>query len=186
MSGKQGPPLDGPEEKQPILHIKKGAERDVPLYYERLKRLSYHDIHEEEKPKRGGFRLFRGGRSSLLPLLILALGAVVVFRLVPARDRSTASLEGMSVSLRVVEYRGTVQVSLTFSGGLPHDPVTASAVCSLEGRGEPLALSGGIGGGNSVLRGSMEEKGAGRTMTAEVTVGNVKRTLKRKVQVFSD
>jgi hypothetical protein len=179
VSDRSVPPKD---ERQPILRIKKSAERDVPAHYDRAERLSLHAAPEERPPSRAGRRFPKWGRFHLFPILILALGIAVIYRFLPARDSSTAAIGGMTVSLRSYAYQDGVLAVLTFSGRLPAAPAAASAVCSFANKGLPSVLSGEIGEANRILSGRMEGGSAGATLTAHVTVAGVQRTLTGKVQ----
>lgn len=170
-----GDPAVPEGERQPVLRVRKDAERDVPVY-------SRHDAAGEAPVRRGRRGILGRGRFSLFPILLLALGAVVVFRILPSRDRSTASVDGLSMTLRAYAYKETVLVSISFSGRLPENPMAVSAVCSLEGLPDPLPLSGQIGEGNRVLRGRMDGGMADRILTADMTAAGFRRTLIRKVQ----
>jgi hypothetical protein len=189
--------------KNPVLHIKKGVERyiDPP------------PGSEQEPPRQGplGTRppqrktvgpARRRGRFTYLPLLILALALVIVFRVVPRLPTNRATLMGWDVMLRAMPHQEagpggdgpvrTLLVSVTFiersrpagSPGGGQAP-RAAARFVLPETGEELSLSEDLLKSPTTLHGQLRYDPRIRKVLATVSVGPETRTLSltaRKVQ----
>jgi len=61
----------------------------------------------------------RGGRLTYFPLVIIAIGLFILFRIVPNTPVSRATLSGWQVTLHVTPYQDTLIVGVTFLSGTP-------------------------------------------------------------------
>ena len=186
-AAKNAPGTDA-EMKPSELKVKKDAEKDVVFHYSREERLAMASAPKGPKSVSGGFfRGFfhRGRLPSLLPLLIVALVVVLVFKFAVPRSSSRAILSGYEAVLRASLYADALFVSVTFTpaagarktipagtdsstaGGSP----TASVSLELPDTGERLLLSEALGDGPSTIRGKMKYIGKERKLTARVRVG---------------
>ena len=173
--------------KPPRLKVKKDAERDVVFHYSREERLAMASAPRGPRSASGGFfrGFFRRGRlPSLLPLLVVALAVVVLFRVVP-RSSSRATLSGYEAVLRASLHADALLVSVTFTpvagpqrtdGSASGSPagdgsLTATVSFELPDTGERLLLSEALGAGPSTIRGKMRYIGKERKLTAQVRVG---------------
>jgi hypothetical protein len=168
------PPADRP----PILKVRKDAEREIRLHYDRDERMA---LKRPARPERRGLfaRLLRGGRRSLLPVLLGVLAVVLLgvlaVRLLP-RDRAAGHLAGYDVSLRAYAHQDALLASVTVAWKPAANEQVAEAAdatvrfsTSEQGAGsvsiEPL------GGGEAVVRGRLPYTGAERRLAAEVAIG---------------
>jgi hypothetical protein len=179
--------------KHPVLRVKKDAEKDPVFHYEREKRLSMASAPRGPDPSRGGFLggLFRGffrgsrrrggRRPPLLPLLLVALAAVVFLRLIP-RTPSRAVLAGQEAVLRATPYQDALLVSVTFTARARAGAATAGREASvlfvLPDTGEKLLVTEQLGEGPSTLRGRMRYTGVEKKLTADVRVADARAGLR--------
>ncbi len=171
--------------KNPILHIKKGVGQYVdppagseprPSGYGRL----------GDRPMQGKARRppRRRGRLTFLPLLILAIALVLVFRIMPRAPLNRATLMGWDVVLRAMPYGEALLVSVTFiekarpDADLSGRPVPRATVSFLlPDTGEQLALSDDLVKSPTTLRGQMPYTERVRKVAATVSIGTETRTL---------
>ena len=171
--------------KNPVLHIKKGVERyiDPP------------PGSEQEPPQQGplGTRPVqrnaagsprRRGRYTYLPLLILALALVFVYRIMPRPPTNRAALMGWDVVLRAMPYGEALLVSVTFIektrpgadlGG--RQAPRAAVRFLLPDTGKQLSLSEDLVKSPTTLHGQMPYADRVRKVLATVSVGTETRTL---------
>ncbi len=187
------------KENPPILRIKRGAEIDKEYHYDRERRLSMPSASHPGEI-RGFFRTFlnfgggaRGSRrgviSSLLPVLIIVLAAIMVFRFV-GRPADQAAISRFSVTLRASPYKDSLQVSVSFAprtGGArpaPSEPVPATATVRfiLPDTGQELIVSDPVVEEGFVLRGRMQYTGKEKSLKAEIRVGKETKTLSTAVR----
>lgn len=181
--------------KNPVLHIKKGVE-------------TYVDPppgSEQEPPRQGPLgtrpprrKAFspsrRRGRFTYLPLLILALALVIIFRVMPRVPTNRAAMMGWDVALRVMPYSETgsggdgsglaLLVSVTFieksrpAGALGGAQAPHAAVrFFLPDTGEELSLSEDLVKSPTTLHGQLRYSERVRKVLATVSVGTETRTL---------
>jgi len=160
------------------LKVKKDAERDVVFHYSREERLAMASAPKGPKSVSGAFFrgfLRRGRLPSLLPLLVVALVVVLVFKFVVPRASSRAILSGYEAVLSAFPYEDALLVGVTFIPGTVRkraaEVLTASISFELPDTGERLLLSEALGDGPSTIRGKMKYTGKERKLTAQVRVG---------------
>jgi hypothetical protein len=179
--------------KNPVLHIKKGVERyiDPP------------PGSEQEPPRQGPLGTRppqrkatssprRRGRFAYLPLLILALALVIVFRVMPRPPANRAVLAGWDVVLRAMPYaedgsgasEWALLVSVTFiekkqpAGNLTGGQALRAAVrFLLPGTGEELSLSEDLVKSPTTLHGRLPYTERVQKVLATVSIGTETRTL---------
>jgi hypothetical protein len=171
--------------KNPVLHVKKGVERyiDPP------------PGSEQEPPRQGplGTRFVqrravrsprRRGGFTYLPLVILALALVFVFRIMPRQPTNRAALAGWDLVLRATPYGEALLVSVTFiekaqpGADLTGKPIPRAALrFLLPDIGEQLSLSEDLVKSPTTLRGQMPFTDRVRKVLATVTIGTETRTL---------
>ena len=168
--------------KHPVLHIKKGVERyiDPP------------PGSELQPPRRGplGTRplprkpLRRRARFTYLPLLIMALALLFVFRIMPKLPTNRAVLKGWDTVLRAMPYGEVFLVSVTFiekvrpaadPSGMPSPQAAVRFL--LPDTGDELALSGDLVKSPTTLHGRMPYSDRAKKVLATVSVGTETRTL---------
>jgi hypothetical protein len=167
--------VSSPDDVPPVLKVRKDAEQEVRFHYDRDRRVALKRPLRREN--RSGFfvRILRGGRKSLLPVLLGVLAIVLAVRLLP-RDRATGHLAGYDVSLRAYAYQDALLTSVTVAWKPGPDEQVSEAAdatvrfsASEEGAGslsiEPL------GGGEAVVRGRLPWSGTERRVIAEVAIG---------------
>ncbi len=179
------------EEKPPILHIKKDAEKDVEFYYSREKRLMMESAPKSREIKGFFSGLFRrggrGGRglSPLFPVFIAALAIVLVFRFAP-QPAHRAEIAGFQAVLRASIYGDSLLVSVSFDRGQGPDTRTAENAFvrfMLPDTREELLVSQQLSEDVTVLRGSMPYSGGEKRILAEVRVAGTAKTLALKLPV---
>jgi hypothetical protein len=174
--------------KHPVLHVKKGA----PVY---------DDSREErEAPRRAaepvsrfrfraGKRRRRGGLT-FLPLLVLALALVFVFRFIPGKPLNHAVLAGWQAVLRAAPRDGVLLVGVTFIRTRPPAaPGSAAANTAPEpapiarvsfycpATGEKQAATEPLVRSPFTIHARMVNGAAVRSVQAEVIIGDQKRFL---------
>lgn len=172
--------MSGPPKEPPVLKIRKDAEREVRYHYSREERLALKQPPRKQsarggKRRAGLARLFRGGRKSLLPIILFVLAGVLVVRLV-SRDRAAAHLAGYDLRLRAYAYEDALLASVTATWRpRPAERVTeageASVRFSATDSGAGSAVIESLGGGDVVLRGRLPYTGSERQVVAEVAIG---------------
>ena len=178
MSQGKGPP-------HPILRIKKDAERDVEFHYDKEKRLSMHRSSRPFSKGNAFFAFFRRGRlPSLLPVVLIALVGLAVFRFFP-RPANHAAISGFEATLRVLTYKDSVLLSVTFARD-PRSPrgsetPVARIEFALPDSGKALLVSGALDEDLITIRGTLGFTGKDGKVTAQVSVGRESRGLSQAI-----
>jgi hypothetical protein len=172
----------------PVLRVKKG----VPLY---------DDSQEEREPPRReptpaarrrmrpGSRRRRGGLT-FLPLLVLALALVFVFRVMPRKPPNTATLAGWDLVLRAAPHEGALLVGVTFTRSVvrrvfirseatpvPEPPQAAVVTFSSPQTAEKRVVTDSLVRSPFTVHARMLDEPPVNMMQAEVDVGGQKRLL---------
>ncbi len=167
--------MSGSPDEPPILKVRKDAEQEVRFHYNREERVVLYRPIRREKQRRGFFaRLLRGGRRSLLPVLLGVLAIVLATRLLP-RDRTTGHLAGYDVSLRTYAYQDALLASVTVSWKPGSDEQVSEAGDATVRFSTSETAAGSVsieplGGGEVVVRGRLPYTGAERRVFAEVAI----------------
>jgi hypothetical protein len=160
--------------KPPRLPIKKGA----VLYddSEQVRDLPQPPPRRRPAPPR---RRTRGVRVVLAPLLAIAAGLFILFRMVPHGATNRAVLSGWQTTLHVTRYEDGLIVSVTFVARSPQrSPVPeAAASVSLRGTGEQVFLAGDLVKSPMTLRGRLPDNPGAAAVQAEVTIGGARVVL---------
>ena len=171
--------MSNPADEPPVLKVRKDAEKEVRFHYSRDQREALRRSSTRERRKGFFARLFRGGRKSMLPVLLPALlgvlAIVVVVRLF-SRDLSTGHLAGYDVNLRAYAYQEALLASVTVSwkpgkGEQASEAADATVRFSTSEEGAGSVSSEPLGGGQTVVRGRLPWSGAERKVIAEVAIG---------------
>lgn len=167
--------MSGPADEPPILKVRKDAEQEVRFHYDRDERVTLRRPARNEK-RRGFFaRFLRGGRRSLLPVVLVVLAVVLAVRLLP-RDRAAGHLAGYDVSLRAYAYQDALLASVTVSwkpdsNEKVSEAADATVRFSTSEAGAGSVSSEPLGGGEAVVRGRLPYTGDERRIIAEVAIG---------------
>lgn len=169
--------------KHPVLKIRKNAERDPDLHYDREKRLSMPGAPRGPRPSAGFIRtFFKRGRVSVFPILLLAVAVVVFLRVYPrASDR--AAISGWEAVLQASPYEDALLASVTFrrthaeNADSGASAPTASVRFLLPETSEGAFVSETILGEDAVLRSRLRYRGGERTLEADVQVGESRKKL---------
>ena len=169
--------------KNPVLHVKKGAE----LYVDRPAGSDLQPPRQwaqagrtmRRRPSRSALRR---GRLTFVPLVILAIALVVVFRVLPRAPTNRATMMGWETVLRAMPYEDMLLVSITFIQAAPpgpNGPPVPKAVVRvlLPETGEQLSLSEDLIRSPMTLRGQMRGTRAVKKVLATVSIGKETRTL---------
>jgi hypothetical protein len=164
--------------KQPVLKVKKGA-----IVYDDTAAREASELPRPALPGSGPLgsrrRKRRGGRFTYLPLLILALGLFILFRIVPNTPVGRATVSGWQVTLHVTPYKEALIVGVTF---LSRAPLTgpspeARVRLSLPGTGEQVFLAGDLVRSPMTLRGELPWLPSAKKVQAEISIGSARVTL---------
>lgn len=166
--------MSAPEDRPPVLKVRKGTEQEIRYHYDRDERMALkRPAHAQ---RRGLFaRLLGGGRRSLIPVALGVLAIVAAVRLLP-RDHATGHLAGYDVSLRAYVYEDALLASVTVAWK-PGAKEKAAEAADATVRFTTSAKSSGsvtvepLGGGEAVVRGRLPYTGAERRVLAEVAIG---------------
>jgi hypothetical protein len=173
--------------KQPVLRVKKGA-----TIYDDTAAMEASGLPRPALPGSGPLksrrRKRRGGRLTYFPLLIIAVGLFILFRIVPSTPVSRATLSGWQVTLHVTPYNDTLIVGVTFVSRAPlKGPIKgspegtevpeATVHVSLPGTGQQAFLTGNLGKSPMTLRGELPWLQKAKKVQAEIRVGNARVTL---------
>jgi hypothetical protein len=177
--------------KQPILHVKKGAD----LYNDADESGPLPDVGtpaRQKRPGRGAIRqLLRRGGSTFLPLVVIALALLLVFREIPRGPGPRASILGWDVALRAMPYQGSLLVGVTFirrgaesAGyrGAGAEAQTATVKFLARETGEGVAATEQLSRSPITLSGRLGDTGKVKTVAAEVAIGAEKTILVATVQ----
>jgi hypothetical protein len=171
--------VSSPPDEPPVLKVRKDAEREVRFHYSREKREALRRPATGQRRKGFLARLFRGGRKSvlslLLPVLLSALAILIVVRLF-SRDTSSGHLAGYEVNLRAYAYQDALLASVTVSwkpqkGEQASEAAGATVRFSTSEEGAGSVSSEPLGGGEAVVRGRLPRSGAERRVIAEIAIG---------------
>ena len=172
--------------KQPVIRIKKGA-----IVYDDTAAREASELPRPALPGSGPLpssrRKRRGGRLTYFPLVIIAIGLFILFRIVPNTPVSRATLSGWQVTLHVTPYQDTLIVGVTFLSSTPvrvpgegspgSGPSRAAVRLSLPGTGRQAFVAGDLVKSPMTLRGELPWLKKAKKVQAEVSVGNTHVTL---------
>jgi len=167
--------------KHPVLKIKKGA-----VVYDDADARHASELPRPavpgSRPLVSSRRRKRGRRLTFLPLLVIALGLFLLFRIVPNTPVNKAVLAGWQVILRVTPFENTLIVGVTFISRSPAaesaSPLPeATARVSLTGTGEQVFLAGDLEKSPMTLRGELPRLASAKKVQAEVSIGSTRATL---------
>jgi hypothetical protein len=171
--------------KQPVLRVKKGA-----VVYDDTAAREASELPRPALPGSGPLgsrrRKRRVGRFTYLPLLIIALGLFILFRIIPNTPVGRATVSGWQVTLHVTPYKDTLIVGVTFlaprKGPSPELPVRteppeARVRLSLPGTGEQAFLAGDLVRSPMTLRGELPWLPNAKKVQAEISIGTARVTL---------
>lgn len=167
--------------KHPVLNIKKGAVIYDDTEARRASELPRPAL-PGSRPLVSRRRRRRGGRLTFFPLLVIALGLFILFRVVPSMPVNRAVLAGWQVTLRISPYQDRLIVGVTFILSAPTgesaSPVPeATARISLPGTGEQVFVAGMLEKSPMTLRGDLPRIGGAKKVRAEVSIGTARSTL---------
>jgi hypothetical protein len=171
--------VSSPADEPPVLKVKKEAEREVRFHYNREQREALRGPATGQRRKGFFARLFRGGRKSvlslLLPVLLGALAILIVVRLF-SRETSSGHLAGYEVNLRAYAYEDALLASVTVSwkpqkGEQASEAAGVTVRFSTSEEGPGSVSSEPLGGGEAVVRGRLPRSGAERRVIAEIAIG---------------
>ena len=171
--------MSNPADEPPVLKVRKDAEQEVRFHYSRDRREALR--RSSTRKQRKGFfaRLFRGGRKSmlpvLLPVLLGVLAIVVVVRLF-SRDLSTGHLAGYDVNLRAYAYQDALLASVSVTvrpkpGEVASTAVEAAVLFTAPDSGASTEVLQALGKGETIVRGRLPYTGGERRLAAEVRIG---------------
>ena len=171
--------------KHPILSVKKGAEVYDDSLAESERRLQAAEAAAQIHPPSGRRRpRARRVRMTYLPLVVLAIGLVVVFRGIPRPPTNRASLAGWQVVLHATPYGNTLLLSVTFTHGTASSPLApesppaiASVRFFLQDTGERLSLEEALAKSPMTVRGQLPYSAIIKKVQAEVSIGAEKKIL---------
>lgn len=177
--------------KPPVLRIKKGA----IIYDDTAAREASEAAHPAlpgRKPATSRRRKRRSAGLTYFPLVIIAVGLFILFRIVPNTPVGRAAVSGWQATLHVTPYGDRLIVGVTFlsrtplktrSPGSPEgaEPVEAMVRFSLAGTGEQQFVAGDLVRSPMTLRGELPWLPGAKKVQAEVSVGTSRATLWRPV-----
>jgi hypothetical protein len=173
--------------KQPVLRVKKGA-----IIYDDTAAQEASELPRPALPGSGPLwsrrAKRRGARLTFLPLLVIALGLFILFRVVPNVPVNRAAVSGWRVTLHVTPYENTLVVGVTFVSRAPlegraqgvqpgKDLPEATVRFSLPGTGEQAFVAGDLAKSPMTLRGELPWIADAKRVQAEVSVGAGRITL---------
>ena len=171
--------MSSPADEPPVLRVKKDAEKEFRFHYSREQREALRRPPARQRGKGMFARMFRGGRKSvlslLLPVLLGALAILIVVRLF-SRDTPSGHLAGYDVNLRAYAYQDALLASVTVSwkpekGEQASEAAGVTVRFSASDEGPGSVSSEPLGGGEAVVRGRLPRSGAERRVVAEVAIG---------------
>ncbi len=125
-----------------------------------------------------------GPRVSLFPLLVIAVGLFIFFRLVPHALASRSVVAGWQVTLHVTPYLDTLVVGITFvSRGArpPGDAPVASVRVTLPGTDQEVGFSGPLDRSPMTLSGRLPATTGASRVQADVEIQGSRIRLAAKV-----
>jgi hypothetical protein len=169
--------------KNPVLHVKKGAEIYDDAREESERPQSVSEATSRNRSLRGRRRAAGArGRLTFLPLLILALALVFVFRFVRA-PTNQGRVAGWQAVLRAEPYGSELLVGVTFSGttrtaGVPEkSPRLVLVRFVLPDTGEQKSVAEYLVRSPMTIRAQLHDSPAVRKVQADVSIGSEKRIL---------
>jgi hypothetical protein len=165
----------------PVLRIKKGA-----AVYDDTEARHASEIPRLALPGSGPLpsrrRRRRGIPLTFVPLLVIALGLFILFRVVPNTPVQRSVVSGWQVTLRVTPYQDRLIVGVTFISSAPvpanqADMPEATARLSLPGTGEQAFIAGTLDKSPMTLRGELPRLGNAKRVKAEVSIGSAHAAL---------
>ncbi len=172
--------------KHPTLSVKKNsyvyddtASKQGPQAYPASTRIPVRE-HRTTRPRKSRRGL------TFLPLLVLALGLVVVFRFIPRSPADRTTLAGWQVVLRATVVDGSLIVGVTFIAGQktlvsPQATSEASVQVTLPDTGNRLTLSGLLEKSPMTLRGEVPYTPRMKHVEATVSLLDMHATLRALV-----
>ncbi len=166
--------------KHPVLRIRKGA-----IVYDDTDAQRASEVPRPALPGSGPFvsrrRRRNRGPFTYIPLLVVALGLFVVFRVVPRTPVSRAVLAGWEIILRVSPYQDQLIVGVTFISRVPPaesaSPPAAAVHVSIPGTGGRMLLTGRLEKSPMTLSGELARTSGAKKVQAEVSIGDSHATL---------
>ncbi len=112
------------------------------------------------------------GRSVLAPLIAVAAGIFIVFRVVPHAPPNRAVVSGWQVTLHVTRFEGDLLVGVTFVARSRPSAVapSATALVAVQGTGKQVFLAGDLDRSPMTLRGRFAGSTEAQVVQADVTV----------------
>ncbi len=168
--------------KPPVLRIKKGS-------------IVYDDTGAQQqgepwrpsfkpRPSRRAARGRRAGpRYSMVPLLVIALGLFVLFRVaLPRLQANRAVLAGWQVTLRLTPWEDSLVVGLTFASRSAR-PAAAPALARVHfaGSADAVLIAGDLERSPITLTGRLPRAPAGTVVQAEVEILGARAMLSARV-----
>ncbi len=167
--------------KHPVLNVKKGA-----VIYDDTEALRASELPRPALPGSGPLisrrRRSRRGPFTFVPLLVVALGLFIVFRIVPGTPVNRAVLAGWEITLHVTPYLDRLIVGVTFISRVPPAASPSSAPSStvrvsLPGTGVQTMVAGALEKSPTTLRGEVARMARAKKVQAEVSIGDAHATL---------
>jgi hypothetical protein len=166
--------------KPPVLKVKKGAQ-----VYDDTAAQEASELPRPLLPGSGplprGRRRRRAGRYTYFPLVIVAIGLFIFFRVAPNTPVSRGSLSGWQVTLHVTPYNDTLIVGVTFVSKAPVEgsgsAERALVRVSLPGTAEEVFVAGNLERSPMTLRGTVPWLRAAAKVEARVSIGGARVTL---------
>jgi hypothetical protein len=169
------------EKKHPVLRIKKGS----VVYDDRNAQVASEIPRPAlpgTRPLRSRGRRRRGGRLTFFPLLVIAAGLFIFFRIIPNAPVGKTVLSGWQVILRATPIQDRLIIGVTFISTAPSNtaaqpapgtPVQeADARITLSGTGEQVFVSGDLDKSPVTIRGDLPRISGVKRIQAEVSIGS--------------
>jgi hypothetical protein len=158
----------------PVLHIKKGA-----IIYDDRDAQRASEIPRPALPGSGPFvsrrRRRRRGPYTFIPLLVVAMGLFIIFRVIPNTPVSRAVLSGWQATLHVTPYKNRLIVGVTFvSRAQIVDGASSASPVSVRifqpDSGTRIQVEGVLEKSPMTLRGELVRTSASKIVEAEVNI----------------
>jgi hypothetical protein len=168
--------------KHPVLKIKKGA-----VIYDDSDAQRSAELPHAALPGSGPFvsrrRRRRSGSFTFIPLLVVALGLFMLFRVIPHTPIRQTVLSGWQIILRVTPYQGILIVGVTFishahpTQRAPQAPY-ATVHITIPGTGQQELVAGVLEKSPMTLRVELVRAKEPRTVEAEVSIAGAHARLR--------
>ena len=167
--------------KHPVLRVKKGA-----VVYDDTEARRSSELPRPALPGTGPFvarrRRKRGAPLTFLPLIAIALGLFILFRLAPNTPANRAVVGRWQATLRATPYQDKLIIGVTFLSSIAAatnaaDVAEAKVRMSLPGTGEQVLVAGMLEKSPMTLRADLPRVAGAKKVQAEVSIGNAKATL---------